>query len=182
MSRLPVSSDTRCWETSVPLLTSLLCSSRRRANHRPLVLARVQMAGIDVFDQKALEMTKMGTMQDPVLVNSVVSTPHIQLAQERATWPGERSDGREGGGRQVASSQVFLTREMGEANAEPSRRTEEGRTSSGVGAVAASGSEPARELELTEWSQEGKKRKERTELDASHEPNNLRSCNVKGGS
>jgi glucose dehydrogenase len=32
------------------------------------------MAGIDVFDQKPIYIDRMGTMQDPIKVNSVVST------------------------------------------------------------------------------------------------------------
>ncbi|KAL7417267.1 cytochrome c oxidase, partial [Mrakia frigida] len=30
------------------------------------------MAGIDVFDQKPIQMDRMGTMQDPITVNGVI--------------------------------------------------------------------------------------------------------------
>jgi len=32
------------------------------------------MAGIDVFDQKPIQMDRIGTMQDPITVNGVVSS------------------------------------------------------------------------------------------------------------
>lgn len=73
----------------------------------------LQMAGIDVFDQKPLKLDRMGTMQDPIQVNSVVSPSVVCVSsssEQAAKGPGGRArEGQQsdfGSLRELASSSL----------------------------------------------------------------------------